>query len=200
MIHSIIDFLFQFFGTLSYVDIFILMTLESSIVPVPSELVMIPAWWMAASALGNLNPYLATLVGGVGSVFGALLNYWILGRWIGKPFLEKYGKYILITKEKYDKTEILFLKNQNLYTFLGRLIPVVRHLISIPAGIFRMKMMPFISITFIGATLWCAILVGLGWFFGESVVAIVKEYTHEVTLIVIPLIAIYIWWKIWGKK
>ena len=155
---------------------------------------------MAASALGNLNPYLATLVGGVGSVFGALLNYWILGRWIGKPFLEKYGKYILITKEKYDKTEILFLKNQNLYTFLGRLIPVVRHLISIPAGIFRMKMMPFISITFIGATLWCAILVGLGWFFGESVVAIVKEYTHEVTLIVIPLIAIYIWWKIWGKK
>ena len=85
----------------------------------------------------------------MGSVVGATANYFILGRFIGKPFLEKYGKYILITKEKYKKTEDLFLRNQNLYTFLGRLIPVVRHLISIPAGIFRMPLIPFWVITFV---------------------------------------------------
>jgi membrane protein DedA with SNARE-associated domain len=114
--------------------------------------------------------------------------------------LEKYGKYILITKEKYKKSEDLFLKNGNLYTFIGRLIPVVRHLISIPAGIFRMKMTPFISITFLGATLWCGILVTLGYYFGESVIAITTKYADELKYIAIPLIAVYIWYKIFRKK
>ena len=174
------------------------MTLESSIVPVPSELVMIPAGWHAAS--GGLNPYFAVLVGVIGSVFGALLNYWILGRWIGKPFLEKYGKYILITKEKYERTEALFLKNQSLYTFVGRLIPVVRHLISIPAGIFLMRMPPFLSMTFLGATLWCGILVSLGYFFGQTVVDLVVEYMDIIKYVTIPLIAFFIWWKIFRKR
>ncbi len=196
--HALLENLIAWFGTLSYLDIFVLMAMESSIIPVPSEFVMIPAWWIAKSWW--LDPVLATLVWGIGSVVGATANYFILGRWVGKPFLEKYGKYILITKEKYQRSEDLFLKNQNLYTFLGRLIPVVRHLISIPAGIFRMPLTPFWIITFLGATLWCGILVALGWFFWESVVSIVKEYTHEVTLVVIPLIALYLWWKIWGKN
>lgn len=147
MIHTLIDSVLTFFGALSYSDIFILMAMESSIIPLPSELVMIPAGWIAAS--GTLDPYIATLVGGMGSVVGATANYFILGRLIGKPFLRKYGKYIFITHEKYDRAESLFLRNQNLYTFLGRLIPVVRHLISIPAGIFRMPLFPFWSITFI---------------------------------------------------
>jgi membrane protein DedA with SNARE-associated domain len=98
---------------------------------------------------GHIDPILATLVGGVGSVVGALLNYFILGKWLGKPFLTKYGRYILITPEKYKKSEDLFLQNSKLYTFVGRFIPVVRHLISIPAGIFRMSIVPFLSLTFI---------------------------------------------------
>ncbi len=114
---------------------------------------------------GHIDPVLATLVGGIGSVVGALLNYFILGKWLGKTFLTKYGKYILITPEKYQRAEDLFVKNDKIYTFVGRLIPVVRHLISIPAGIFAMKMVPFVSITFAGATLWCGILVALGYFF-----------------------------------
>ena len=198
MIHSLIDSLISYFGTLGYMDIFILMAMESSIIPVPSELVMIPAGWIAAS--GTLDPYIATLVGGIGSVVGATANYFILGRFIGKPFLRKYGKYILITHEKYDRAESLFLRNQNLYTFLGRLIPVVRHLISIPAGIFRMPLLPFWGITFLGATLWCGILVALGWFYGQSVLDLVMEYLHEFKLIGIPLIVIYFIWKIWKKK
>ena len=198
MIHSFIDTLLSFFGAMSYVDIFILMAMESSILPVPSELVMIPAGWIAQS--GWLDPWLATLAWWVGSVVGATANYFIIGRYIGKPFLEKYGRYILITKEKYNRAETLFLKNQNLYTFLGRLIPVVRHLISIPAGIFRMPLFAFWSITFLGATLWCGILVALGYYFWEGVIALVKEYSHILTYIAIPLIAIYVWWKVWGQK
>jgi membrane protein DedA with SNARE-associated domain len=147
MLHSLMDSLLAFFGTLSYTDIFILMAMESSIIPVPSELVMIPAGWIAHG--GGLDPFLAALAGGIGSVVGATANYFIIGRWIGKPFLHKYGKYILITKEKYERSEKLFLRNQNLYTFIGRLIPVVRHLISIPAGIFRMPLVPFWTITFL---------------------------------------------------
>lgn len=82
---------------------------------------------------------------------------------------------------------------------MGRLIPVVRHLISIPAGIFRMKMLPFVSITFLGATLWCGILVVLGYYFGESVIELTREYGDELTYIAIPLIAFYIWYKIFRK-
>lgn len=197
MLHSFLDSLFHYFGTIGYLDIFVLMAMESSIIPVPSELVMIPAGVSAVA--GNIDPFLATLVGWLGSVVGALANYYILGRWLGKPFLERYGKYILITKEKYAKTEKLFLQNDKVYTFIGRLIPVVRHLISIPAGIFRMQMVPFVSITFLWATLWCAILVALGYFFWESVIEITKEYGHELTYVAIPAIAVYLWWKIFKK-
>lgn len=197
MLHSLLDSLFHYFGTIGYLDIFVLMAMESSIIPVPSELVMIPAGVSAVA--GNIDPFLATLVGWLGSVVGALANYYILGRWLGKPFLERYGKYILITKEKYAKTEKLFLQNDKVYTFIGRLIPVVRHLISIPAGIFRMQMVPFVSITFLWATLWCAILVALGYFFWESVIEITKEYGHELTYVAIPAIAVYLWWKIFKK-
>ena len=195
--HTLIDSLFSFFSTIDYTAIFFLMTLESSIFPVPSELVMIPAGVSAAG--GHIDPVLATLVGGVGSVVGALLNYYILGKWLGKPFLIKYGKYILITPEKYKRAEDLFLQNDRVYTFVGRLIPVVRHLISIPAGIFRMPMVPFVSITFIWATLWCAILVALGYYFGESVMDITKQYGKELSYVAIPAIALYLWYKIFKK-
>ena len=187
----------DFFGSLGYFGIFILMAMESSIFPVPSELVMIP---VGISALGGtINPYLATLIGGIGSVVGALVNYWVLGQFLGKPFLEKYGKYILINHTKYIKTENLFLRNSYIYTFIGRFIPVVRHLISIPAGIFSMRVTPFILLTFIWATIWCGILVSLGYFFWENMITIMRSYGHELTYIALPLIALYLWWKIFRK-
>lgn len=199
MISSIIDSLLRTYGTMGYIDIFFLMALESSIVPVPSELVMIPAGYFAH--IWSLNPLLAVLAGWLWSILGATVNYFILGRYIGRPFLEKYGKYILITREKYQMTESLFLKNQYLYTFFGRLMPVVRHLISIPAGIFRMPILPFWGITFLGSLIWSGILVALGWFFGESVIEIARHYSHIIGIVVIPLIAVFLWWKIWwGKK
>ncbi len=127
MLSSLFSSLLDLFGGLSYTAIFLLMAMESSIFPVPSEAVMIPAGYLVAthqlSFLGSL------LAGTLGSLFGAIVNYYILGQLIGKPFLMKYGKYILIRQEKYEEAEVLFQKNDRLYTFLGRLIPVIRHLI-----------------------------------------------------------------------
>lgn len=195
--HHLIEQLISAFWSIDYTAIFILMTLESSIFPVPSELVMIPAGVSAVN--GNIDPILATIIWGVGSVVWALANYYILGRWLGKPFLERYGKYILITKEKYEKSEKLFLTNDRLYTFIGRLIPVVRHLISIPAGIFRMALVPFVTITFLGATLWCAILVALGYFSGPMMIEMIGKYGNEIGYISIIVIAFYLWYKIFKK-
>lgn len=196
--HHLMEQMIAMFGAIDYNAIFWLMAMESSILPVPSELVMIPAGFNAAN--GSLNPFFATLAGGLGSVLGALVNYFILGKWLGKPFLEKYGKYILITPEKYAKAENLFVKNDKLYTFLGRLIPVVRHLISIPAGIFKMPIIPFIVITFLGATLWCGILVALGYYFGPSVSTAVGKYGNEIGIVAIIVIAAYIYFKIFKNS
>jgi len=128
-----------------------------------------------------------------------MANYYILGKWLGKPFLEKYGRYILITKDKYEKTEKLFLKNDKIYTFIGRLIPVVRHLISIPAGIFSMPLHQFAPITFLGATLWCSILVILGYTFGDTMTHLLSQYSNEVGYFVTMSIIFYLWWKIFKK-
>lgn len=192
--HAFIQSIFDMFGSIGYSAIFFLMMLESSIFPVPSELVMIPAGINAAN--WHIHPLLAIGVGGLGSVVGALLNYYILWKFLGKPFLEMYGKYILITPEKYNKAETLFQKNSYLYTFIGRLIPVVRHLISIPAGVFNMPIIPFILITFLGASLWCAILVAVGYYAGPAMETVIGKYGNIVGIIAIVLIGIYIWYKI----
>lgn len=185
---QILDLISHAVGGLNNVSIFFLMALESSIFPVPSEAVMIPAGYLVAT--GHLNVWMAILMGALGSVLGALANYWILGRWLGRPFLQKYGRWILVTPEKYARAEALFLRNARLYTFVGRLIPVVRHLISIPAGTFRMPLIPFITLTFIGSALWCAVLVGAGWWWGESVVALFLQYSHLFVMAMVVLVGV----------
>jgi membrane protein DedA with SNARE-associated domain len=124
------------------------------------------------------------LIGGIGSLMGAWANR-LLAAYIGKPALIKYGKYILMPAHKYEYTERLFLKNANIATFIGRLLPVVRHLISLPAGIFNMPPLTFSLITLAGATLWCSILTGLGYYFGAPVIHIMETYLWELKITVI---------------
>lgn len=145
MFHQIFEAVLAFFGGLSYTSIFLLMALESSIFPIPSEAVMIPAGYLVAT--GKLTMIGSILAGTLGSLLGATINYFILGQLIGKPFLEKYGKYLLINHEKYLEAEKMFQSNDKLYTFVGRFIPVIRHLISIPAGMFRMNYPVFFILT-----------------------------------------------------
>lgn len=176
---------------LGYTEIVLLMALESSLFPVPSELVMIPAGYRAAH--GDLNPWLAILAGGGGSLIGACANY-ALGRFVGRSFLRRYGRYLLINRKTFDDAEALFLRNANAATFLGRFIPGIRHLISIPPGMFGMRLVPFALLTTAGASLWCAVLVGIGYFFGEAAVAAVSGYMHEAALLALLGLLIFVVW------
>lgn len=182
---------------LGYAEILFLMALESSLFPVPSELVMIPAGYRAAQ--GDLNPFLAILAGGAGSLLGACANY-LLGRFVGRVFLVRYGRYFLINEQTYRDAEALFLRNANAATFFGRFIPGIRHLISIPPGMFGMKIPPFILLTTLGATLWCGVLVALGYFFGETVVVAVRQYTHEAGILAVLGLVIFVAWFIYKHR
>ena len=194
MIQSLLDL----FASLGLTGVFVLMALESSLVPIPSELVMLPAGILAAQ--GVYSPWLVILIGGLGSLLGAWMNR-LLAAYFGKPLLLKYGKYILMPAHKYEYAESLFLKNANLYTFIGRLLPVVRHLISLPAGIFSMPPIAFSVITFAGATLWCAILTGLGYYFGAPMIHILETHLWELKIaVIIGLLIFGIWFFMRSSK
>lgn len=191
------DWVVAWVAQLGYLEIFVLMALESSLLPVPSELVMIPAGYLAKT--GRLDPALAIAAGGAGSLVGASFNY-LLGRYLGRAFLLRYGRYLLINERKYHEAEALFLKNAYVATFVGRLLPVVRHLISLPAGVFGMRLLPFALITLAGATLWCTVLVAVGWFFGESAIAVASHYTHELTLAVVAALVLGAAWFVLRRR
>ena len=191
MVEAFASWLAELYAGLGYAEIVFLMALESSLFPVPSELVMIPAGYLAAT--GALNPVLAVLAGTVGSVIGASANY-LLGEYVGRAFLLRYGKYLLINEAKYHEAEAMFLRNARMATFIGRLLPVVRHLISLPAGVFGMPWGWFLAITALGAGLWCTVLVAVGYYFGEPAVALASTYMHELAIVVaIGLVAFAAW-------
>jgi membrane protein DedA with SNARE-associated domain len=187
----------EFFWQLTYIKIFVLMAMESSLFPVPSEAVMIPAWYLAQK--GELDILLVLIAWWVWSLFWAVVNYFVIWQYIWKPLLLKYGKYLLITEKKYHKAEKLFLKNDKLYTFLGRFIPVVRHLISIPAWIFKMNFWYFCILTLVWATLWCFVLTLVWFYFWQEMVEVFHKYTKEVSIVVLILMVIWIYkfikWK-----
>ncbi|MDB5975289.1 MAG: DedA family protein [Nevskia sp.] len=185
------EWLSHLYAHLGYPQIILLMTLESSLLPVPSELVMIPAGYLAHQ--GQLNPLLAIACGGLGSIFGASINY-LIGRSLGRAFLLRYGKYLLISEKKYHEAEALFLRNARISTFVGRFLPVIRHLISLPAGVFGMPLLPFVLLTGAGSALWCSVLVGFGYYFGEPAVALVMRYTHELAYLSLAILVLGAGW------
>ncbi|HUP92099.1 MAG TPA: DedA family protein [Solimonas sp.] len=195
--HALVDWVRQLVSQLGYGEIVLLMAMESSIFPVPSELVMIPAGLLAAR--GGLDPVLAVLSGGLGSVLGASANY-AVGRFAGRAFLLRYGRYVLMGPAKYHEAEALFLRNAAWATFLGRFIPVIRHLISLPAGVFGMRLPLFLVLTAAGATLWCAVLVSLGYFLGEPALELVGSFSREASLIAVALLAAFAAWFLLRRR
>lgn len=152
--------------TYGYLFVFVFMAIESSFIPFPSEVVMIPAGFFAAR--GEMgSAILAVVVAILGSLVGAYLNYF-LSLWLGRPFLEKYGKYFFVKKEPLDRACEVFNKYGSATTFVCRLIPVIRQLISIPAGISKMPLIPFTFFTALGAGIWSAILTFVGYALGRS--------------------------------
>jgi membrane protein DedA with SNARE-associated domain len=202
MIHSVIQWLVETVSALGYPGIVALMFIESSFLPLPSELVMPPAGYLVAQ--GRMDPVLAVLAGTLGSIGGALFNYWFAVT-VGEPFLRRYGKYVLLREHHLDRTEAFFARHGEISTFIGRLLPVVRHLISIPAGMARMRLGRFVAFTALGASVWCAVLVYIGWFLGrhETVLraGVVEAYSTQAVLYMLPiLVLLLVGYVAWHRR
>ena len=187
---------------LNYWTITLLMAIESSFIPFPSEVVIPPAAYKAAVG-HELNIYLVVLFATIGANIGALFNFY-LAMWLGRPLVYKFansrfGHMCLIDQAKVEHAEAYFDRNGALSTFIGRLIPAVRQLISIPAGLARMKLSTFLLYTTLGAGIWNAILAAIGYYLAsvpgieteEQLIAKVTEYSHELGYLFIA-IAIFI--------
>jgi membrane protein DedA with SNARE-associated domain len=186
--HELISWLVLTIGALGYPGIFLLMAMESSVIPVPSELVMPPAGYLAQQ--GQMNMVVAILCGTLGSLVGAYANYFA-AHYLGRPLLLKYGKYVWITEEKFAKVETYFKNHGEISTFIGRLLPVVRHLISLPAGLAGMNHWKFSLYTLAGAGLWVTVLTVIGYVIGANQ-ALIMKYSHQALIGVVILSAVII--------
>jgi len=168
---------------LGYPGIFLLMAVESSFVPFPSEVVLIPAGYLVSKAEMHLG--LVMLMAVLGSLSGALINYY-LAMWLGLPLLRRFGRYVFVSEATLAKLERFFEAHGHVSTFSGRLVPGIRQLISIPAGLARMRILPFLGYTALGAGLWSLILVLLGYFIGRNE-SLLQSYLREITVVVVVL-------------
>lgn len=196
MLHEFVDWILVTVNGWGYAGIFVLMALESTVVPIPSELVVIPAGYLAYQ--GKMSMPLIFLASTVGSLAGALINYGF-ALWVGRPFLERYGRYFFVRPELLHKTDAFFDKHGAISTFTGRLIPGIRHLISLPAGLCRMNLVAFSLYTCIGAGFWSAVLIAMGYFIGGNE-ALLKENLPLVTAALLVFVgltwaAYYLWQK-----
>jgi len=177
----------------NYLFVFVFMTIESSFIPFPSEVVVPPAAYLASRNVGagaDMNIYIVVVIATLGALCGAFINYYI-SLWVGRPLIYKFadsrfGRACMITPEKVEKAESYFDKHGAVSTFVGRLIPAIRQLISIPAGLSRMNVGQFALFTSLGASVWNAILALLGWWLSISVdpdqlFAKVEEYNTYLT-------------------
>jgi len=178
------EFILTTVGEWGYAGIVIMMALESSFVPFPSEVVMIPAGYLVDK--GEMSMTLVLLSGYTGSMIGAFINYF-LALSLGRAFLYKYGKYLFMKPKTLDKMEEFFQKHGAISTFTGRLIPGIRQLISIPAGLSKMNLGKFSFYTFLGAAIWSTILVLLGYVLGEEE-ALIKQYLHQLIFVSLGLV------------
>lgn len=214
-----IDWLIQFvLSNLNYWYVFIFMIIESSFIPFPSEAVVPPAAFLAMMPDNGMNIVLVVLIATLGADLGALVNYY-LAKWLGRPIIYKFadsriGHMLLIDREGVEKSEEYFRKHGVTATFFGRLIPAVRQLISIPAGLANMRMTPFLTYTTLGALLWNTVLAIIGYviYLGadqagikttEDVMKKATEYSSEIGYVIIALVAIalaVVIYKGWKKK
>ena len=182
MLSGIINFILETVGAWGYGGIFIMMFLESSFFPFPSEVAMIPAGYLAHQ--GQISLAIAWCAGTAGSLAGAVFNYYLC-YFFGRELALKYGKYVGITEEKMHKFEIFFNKHGEFSTFNCRLIPGIRQYISLPAGLARMNIFKFSLYTTLGAGIWVAILLAIGYFLG-------KDYDHDALTHIVILLLIFV--------
>ena len=186
-------------ANMNYTNITILMTIESSFIPFPSEIVIPPAAYVASKPESDLNIFLVVLFGTLGAIIGALINYY-LALWLGRPIIYKFadsklGHLCLLSSEKIKKAEDYFNDHGKVSTFIGRLVPGIRQLISIPAGLAKMNLGSFILYTTLGAGIWNCILAFIGYL-AHGQADLINKYSHELSLIVLALVGLAAIWFI----
>jgi membrane protein DedA with SNARE-associated domain len=182
-----------------YVGIIVLMAMESSIFPVPSEIVIPPAAFLAAQ--GDLNFWGVIVAGTVGSYLGSAITYWV-SRAVGRPLVLRYGRFFFLRPEKLERAETWLSRYETGGVFFARLLPVVRHLISIPAGIVRMNFLAFSTATITGSAIWCTVLAYLGLQAyrkepkllkdPEAMIHFIKTQSHWIVLFVVVFAILYL--------
>ena len=194
-------------GNLNYGTIFILMLLESTVIPVPSELVVAPAAYHAAS--GSLNVVLVVLFATIGADVGASINYFV-ALYVGRPVIysfanSRWGKMCLLNQEKVEKSERYFDEHGIVATLTGRLIPGIRHLISLPAGLARMNYWKFLLYTTIGAGAWHTILATMGWYLHavvpeDQLESTIERYNHYIVIAIVALVVLAVGYVVVKKQ
>lgn len=186
-------------ANMNYTNITLLMTIESSFIPFPSEIVIPPAAYVASKPESHLNIFLVVLFGTLGAIIGALINYY-LALWLGRPIIYKFadsklGHLCLLSSEKIKKAEDYFNNHGKVSTFIGRLVPGIRQLISIPAGLAKMNLGSFILYTTLGAGIWNTILAFIGYL-AHGQADLINKYNHELSIIMLVLVGLAAIWLI----
>ena len=196
---------------MNYGAVGLLMTVESSFIPFPSEVVIPPAVYVASNpqSASGMKVWIILLIGTLGAMRGAFINYF-LSRWLGRPIIyafvdSKMGHLLSLNREKMERAEEYFNKRGNLSTLIGRLIPVIRQLISIPAGLSKMNIGAFALFTFMGAFLWNIVLTLLGILaYRAAKPDLIEQYSHHISIAIIALccvaVVIFTLRLIWKKK
>ncbi len=178
MFHQIITWIVDTVSLWGYPGIIVLMFLESSFFPFPSEVVIPPAGYLASQ--GEMSLSLVIAAGIAGSVLGAGFNYWLAVKW-GRPLFEKYGRYVLLTPAALERSEVFFNRHGHISTFVGRLLPGIRQYISLPAGLARMNLPLFITFTALGAGIWVVVLALSGYLIGNNQ-ELIGQYLQQIMI------------------
>jgi len=195
MIELLSDLIIELIRSFGYLAVFGLMFLESALIPVPSEVVMPFSGFVSQS--GGLNFWMIVFWGTIGQLLGSIAIY-LLGKFEGRHLLEKYGKYLFIKKKDIHHADRLFEKHGDQIVFFGRLLPVVRTFISLPAGVANMSFTKFILYSFLGILPWTLLFAWLGVKMGENWIMI-KPYFHILDIIIVVLLTIFVGYKLMGK-
>ncbi|HLB95872.1 MAG TPA: DedA family protein [Patescibacteria group bacterium] len=193
ILSAIANWIMSVISSLGYWGVVLLMAIESANIPLPSEIIMPFSGFLVAKGVFNL--YLTALAGAVGCAIGSVFSYW-LGAWGGRPLVEKYGKYILISHHDLDLADRWFSRYGEATVFFSRLLPIVRTFISFPAGIARMNFLRFVVYSFLGSLPWTLLLAWIGQKLGDNWEDI-RGYFHGLDWVILGLIVIGIVWWIW---